>query len=125
MRKVLLIVFGVFALAPSGASAAMTDRCQAPPEFEPVKFACSHTFTATSEPQKFQALGQDWKSYAARWIRDDGMQFVATGGHRPWCRIYGRSEELRVTENSCDGKLVVTVKSVGPPTVVTFSWEVY
>lgn len=110
-------------LAMSGsAHASLTDRCGASTNhLDPTTFACSKTLT---DELRYQVLGQDWRSYAARWELPDGTQFVATGGHHPWCHLYGRYANIRVKENSCGGNLIVSARTTDEsPVRVTFEWE--
>lgn len=84
-------------------------------------FDCAKTFEATSQPRHFKALGRDWKLSGSAWQLSNGREFLAFSPGDS-CRIYGRAGVIRVKENWCDGPLIVSVRSVGPPTSVTYKW---
>lgn len=91
-------------------------------------FACSHTFIATSKTKRWVATRCCARSYVSHWYAAgygrDGFRTWGPDGDAD-CQFHGRRGPVRVREVVCrHHRIVVFVRSVGPPTRVTFSFEV-
>lgn len=100
-RFIPLLTFAALVL-PAAAGAQLHER----------------TVVATTERQEIRAPGLVESHYAVGY-----RTFTAFSAGQPFCRDFGRYGDVRVKESSCNGPLVVTIRSVGEPTEVVVGWQ--
>ena len=131
-RTVLLVWIGIlticvgiwFGLGLLASKAFGSVDCNNGGTINPMaEFKCSRTVVATTEPYTFRALGRGWNWLASRLVAYN-RDFMGSMPVRR-CHMYGRAGAVRFKETFCDGRLTVTIRSIGPDVPVTYEWEAW